>query len=119
VEITKTESSSFGRQFRLRGRSNFLAVMGGKESRRTKGRWCEVVSANSTSEPGAQFGIAVGRKAGNAVRRNRIKRVIREFLRTQKDVWPENKMVVIRINSPVTDEADLVEEIEEMLKNLK
>jgi ribonuclease P protein component len=96
--------------------------MAGKESRRSQGRWCEIVSAKSTKGPGpatAGFGIMVSRKAGNAVRRNRIKRVIREFLRTHKELWPENKMVVIRIKLPVTDEADLVAEIEDMLKTLK
>ena len=122
MNASKPRDNSFPRSARLRGRSNFLAVMGGRDSRRARGRWCEIVSASSPKEPGpatAGFGIAISRKAGNAVRRNRIKRLIREFLRTHKDIWPQNKMVVIWIKAPVADEADLVAEIGDMLKNLK
>ena len=119
MNASKPRDNSFPRWARLRGRSNFLAVMGGRDSRRARGRWCEIVSANNVKEPGAQFGIAISRKAGNAVRRNRIKRLIREFLRTHKDIWPQNKMVVIWIKAPVADEAGLLAEIDEMLRNLK
>jgi ribonuclease P protein component len=98
--------------------------MTGKRSSRRRGRWCEIVFAETAlgaeqAEPDTRFGISITRKAGNSVRRNRLKRIIREFLRNNKRSWPENKMVVIRIKAPVTDEADLVAELEDMLKNLE
>lgn len=76
----------------------------------------ESKAAGAESEPGTKFGISITRKAGGAVRRNRLKRIIREYLRTHKRLWAENKLVVIRINRPVTDDADLLAEIEDMLK---
>lgn len=42
-----------------------------------------VVFVRKNQEGLWRFGLAVSRKAGNAVRRNRIKRVLREFFRLQ------------------------------------
>ena len=140
VAKSHADDNTFGRQFRLRGRSPFLGVMLGKDSQRRKGRWCEMIigepkdmgrpatrmagkpatkTAGKSPEPRTQFGITVTRKAGGAVRRNRLKRIVREYLRTHKRHWPENKLVVIRISGPVTDEADLLAEIEDMLKSAR
>jgi ribonuclease P protein component len=132
VAKTKTENNSFGRQFRLRGRSAFLGVMLAQDSQRRKGRWCELITnvpksvgkqaepvTKTAGKPGTKFGISVTRKAGGAVRRNRLKRIVREYLRTHKSFWPENLLVVIRINRPVTDETDLLIEIEDMLKSAR
>ena len=75
------------------------------------------------NEAATRFGIAVTRKAGDAVRRNRLKRIVREFLRTHKGLWatrpdrPEGRLIVIRISRPVIDEADLLAELEDMLKS--
>ena len=127
---TGKDDNSFGRQFRLSGRSAFLGVMLGKDSQHRKGRWCEMITnvtkdagkpggpaKQTAGKPGTKFGISVTRKAGEATRRNRLKRIVREYLRTHKRLWAENKLVVIRINGPVTDESDLLAEIEDMLKS--
>jgi ribonuclease P protein component len=107
--------NSFPRHNRLRGRSNFLKVTGQGERRR--GRWCEILFAErNDGESGTSFGIVVTSKAGNSVRRNRLKRIIREYLRTHKNVWPQNKMVMIRIKTSVGDEGGLIAEIDDMLK---
>jgi ribonuclease P protein component len=76
-------------------------------------------TAGRELERGTKFGISVTRKAGGAVRRNRLKRIVREYIRTHKSFWPENLLVVIRINRPVTDETDLLIEIEDMLKSAR
>lgn len=108
---------SFPRQNRLRGRTNFLKTL--TKGARRQGRWCEIVFGEAAEgQPGTSFGIVVTGKAGNAVRRNRLKRIIREYLRTHKNIWPENKMVVIRIKAHVGDEAGLLAEIDDMMKNL-
>lgn len=65
-----------------------------------------------------RLGISVTRKAGNAVRRNRIKRLIREYWRRNKWLWPENKAILIRIKTPVSDESGFLAELADMLKNL-
>lgn len=42
-----------------------------------------------------RLGVTVTKKTGNAVRRNRIKRVIREYFRLQKACFPQGCDVVI------------------------
>lgn len=44
-----------------------------------------------------RLGISVPKKVGTAVRRNRIKRLIREVFRTNRDCFPSNADVVITV----------------------
>jgi ribonuclease P protein component len=113
-----TVDRSFGRRHRLRGRSNFLAVLRSKGSRRLNGRHCWIAGVDAT-EGETRFGIVISSKTGSAVRRNRIKRKIREFLRINKQIWPPGKMIVIGLKGSVSSEAALVAEIEDMLKEIK
>jgi ribonuclease P protein component len=115
---------SFSRQHSLRGRSNFLAVMGHKEANHLRGQYCNLRYIESKRDSkdintGSKFGIMVSRKVGGAVRRNRLKRIIREFLRNNKKLWPSNKMIIIQLKAPINDEDGLLAEIEDMLQNLK
>jgi ribonuclease P protein component len=77
-----------------------------------------VIAESAGETPETMFGISVTRHAGNAVRRNRLKRLIREHLRNHKGTWPENKMVIIRIKAVVDDETGLLAELEDMMINL-
>ena len=46
-------------------------------------------------EPAWQLGTAVSKKSGNAPQRNRIKRVLREFIRLQQEQLPPFVRLVI------------------------
>jgi ribonuclease P protein component len=44
--------------------------------------------------PHARLGLTVSRKVGGAVRRNRIKRLVRELFRTRRELFPAGCEVV-------------------------
>jgi ribonuclease P protein component len=77
---------------RVRSRPEFLACYEAGRKYFTRSFVIFVLPrpARSAQEEGeavpSRFGLAVGRKVGCAVRRNRIKRVLREFFRLN---WPE------------------------------
>ncbi|PID71889.1 MAG: ribonuclease P protein component [Desulfobulbus propionicus] len=45
----------------------------------------------------SRLGVSVPKKVGGAVRRNRIKRIVREVFRLNQHIFPENSDVVIAI----------------------
>lgn len=66
------------------------------------------------AEPGSRAGLAVSRKVGNAVVRNRVKRWLREAIRALADRMPPHRdLVLIALPAaafaglrPLTDELD-------------
>ena len=65
------------------------------------------------------FGIGATKGFGNAVKRNRIKRVVREYLRQNKDIWPGDFNVFIRIYGKTESEQATISELESLLKKIK
>ncbi|MCX7857739.1 MAG: ribonuclease P protein component [Deltaproteobacteria bacterium] len=53
-----------------------------------------------------KFGVAAGRKTGKAVKRNRIKRVAKEFFRQNKEAFPPGKTLLIRVKK-IPDKVNL------------
>jgi len=47
-----------------------------------------------------QVGISAGKRAGGAVARNRAKRLLREFYRTNKDLFPTGTRTAIVVRKP-------------------
>jgi ribonuclease P protein component len=89
----------FPRRLRLRKRREFLDVQG--RGRRVGGAHFlffvrrRTEPGTSIVAPGARFGITVTRKVGNAVTRNRIKRVVREGCRHVAGLFPADADVVV------------------------
>ena len=53
------------------------------------------VYSRSQAEGGIRLGLTVSRKMGNAVARNRIKRVVREYFRLQQNVFESPLDIVV------------------------
>ncbi|MDZ4829145.1 MAG: ribonuclease P protein component [Phycisphaerae bacterium] len=82
----------FTRSFRLTHRREFQAVFAAKT--RTE-RGPLVVHAVPNELGGLRLGLSIGRRVGNAVRRNRLKRMIREAFRTSRESMPGPYDVVV------------------------
>ena len=109
---------------RLRKRREFLAVQNG--GRRVGGhhflffvrpRSDTAVSALATE---TRFGITVTRKIGNAVTRNRVKRVVREGFRQVAASFPTglDLVVVARGSAPQAGMRDVAAELRELARRL-
>jgi ribonuclease P protein component len=71
-------SESFNKNRRLRRRREFQQVF--ERAQRAQGRYLTVLMVPNTSQA-ARLGIVASRKLGDAVRRNRAKRLVREIFR--------------------------------------
>ncbi|RPG22504.1 MAG: ribonuclease P protein component [Phycisphaera sp. TMED9] len=92
---------TFGSNDRLKGRRAFAAVHGAR-TRRESGPLLVYALPNDVDH--LRLGISIGKRCGNAVRRNRLKRLIREAFRLNRADWPGgyDLMVVIRPHDELT-----------------
>jgi ribonuclease P protein component len=65
-----------------------------------------------------RFGVGATKGFGNAVQRNRIKRVVREYLRLNKNIWPGSYNIFIRIFGKSESEQAAIESLEMLLKKI-
>jgi ribonuclease P protein component len=77
----KSSNLHFPRSMRVRSRTDFLRAQ--KNGRRVQGRLLVLLSI-SNGLPYSRFGVTVSRRIGSSVRRNRVKRRIREIQRLNR-----------------------------------
>ncbi|MCL2330530.1 MAG: ribonuclease P protein component [Phycisphaerae bacterium] len=89
----------FPRSARLRSRHEFVAVFeAGWQSATGRMKVFMAIREESTEhnesggpQPvGPRLGVSISRRYGNAVQRNRAKRLVREAFRTMRHAWPAN-----------------------------
>ncbi|MBW2561133.1 MAG: ribonuclease P protein component [Deltaproteobacteria bacterium] len=86
------KKESFGKKERVRKRGQYLNIYR-RGGRVHSTNFIVILSPNPSGEK--RLGVAVSKKVGNAAQRNRIKRLIREFFRLNKDGLPDSKDMVI------------------------
>lgn len=83
---------------RIKSPVDFSAVFDGRRS--VRNRMVALYFRPATGSR-ARLGLSVGRRAGNAVRRNRIKRIWREVFRSFRDLLPGPVDLVVVPLDPV------------------
>jgi ribonuclease P protein component len=86
------ESQTFGRNERIRKRCDYLRIY--EQGVRSYSPHFTIITCHNPAGI-RRLGLTVGRKAGNAVQRNRIKRLLREFFRLNKSRLPASQDIVI------------------------
>lgn len=105
-------------QFRLRKHERIRAGIDFKEIFRRGTRYSTphfAVILYENNRNVRRVGIAVSRKVGSAVKRNRVKRLLREFFRLNKDRLPEGHDVIF-IAKPDATQLQYLSLTEEMLE---
>ncbi len=106
---------SFGKKERVRKRTEYLNIYR-RGGRVHSNSFTVILSPNPSGEK--RLGVAVSKKVGNAAKRNRIKRLLREFFRLNKDGLPDSKDMVIIAKKDVSSlkYQDVCLELADLLK---
>jgi ribonuclease P protein component len=83
---------AIGREQRIRDSAEFRDVL--RRGRRLDGRLF-VLYVRRSAQPVARLGLAVGRRIGGAVKRNRVKRLLREAFAQAASVRAQVDVVVV------------------------
>lgn len=97
---------------RLRSQRQFRRVY--RRGARSSGRWLTVVGFRQRFGQGARLGVSVSKEHGAAVRRNKIKRLLREAFRLERNGFP-TELDVILIPRPQPEKIPLAELREELV----
>jgi ribonuclease P protein component len=86
------KEQSYRKPERVTKRSRFKAIYN-QGVWRSSQHFTTVTCSNTQGDK--RLGITVTKKTGNAVKRNRIKRLVREFFRLNKSLFPEKHDVIV------------------------
>jgi ribonuclease P protein component len=100
MKVMAEKSHPFPRSHRLSGRRAFAAVYAAS-TRQSRGPL--IVYSKPNELPHCRWGLSVSRRVGNAVRRNRVKRLLRESIRLLQHDLPRGYDIVIsvRLHDPL------------------
>ncbi len=106
---------SFQKKQKIRKRREYQAVY--EKGRRVHSK-SFVILLMPNDEGTTRFGITVSKKVGNAVRRNRIKRLLREYFRLNRDLFQDSTDVVViaRKGMSLLNYRDLSRELDAVLE---
>jgi ribonuclease P protein component len=102
---------TFPKHDRITRREDFLIAQ--KRGRRVNSSHFVLVIYHRNNGGGARLGLVTSRKVANAVGRNRVRRVLRETFRLNKDRFPDHHDVVViaREGAAALDSSHIRDEI--------
>jgi ribonuclease P protein component len=108
-------SERFTKDDRVRRRSEFLRIQ--RQGRKVATRsFLLFLRKNGLGR--ARLGVTVSKRVGNAVRRNRLKRLVREVYRRHRGAFPGDADLVVVAKKTAT--VDSYEEVQgELLKSMR
>ncbi|MCP4633779.1 MAG: ribonuclease P protein component [candidate division Zixibacteria bacterium] len=113
------KENGFAKDIRIKSRELTNRIY--RDGIRTKSETLTLLALNDPCINRALWGVNLSRGFKKAVERNRVKRVIREYMRTHKQEFPEN-CAVITLASPETgmkDNAGIRNELQMLLTTYK
>lgn len=110
-------SFCFPKTERLRKRAQFLTVS--KQGKKVYTD-CFLAIVLDTTAQNNRIGITVSKKVGNAVRRNRIKRLIREYFRQNKECisGPKDFNIIARKGLTPLSNHQILEKLDKLFKKI-
>jgi ribonuclease P protein component len=114
----RSKNIRFTKSERLLKRGEFRAVSRNYTRRINNDHLLLLLKPNQL--PQTRLGIIASKKVGSAVKRNRVKRIIREFFRTNKHLLPprQDLLVIVHRGAGDADAGVLNHELERMIKDL-
>lgn len=100
-------SQRFPKDKRLRKRSDFIRVY--REGKKFSGPYFTLYLLPVPARAG-RLGLTVSKKVGNAAKRNRIKRVLREYFRCHQQHF-EHLDVVIQVKPQAAQTGDTLDDV--------
>lgn len=95
--VAGSSRTRFRKSQRLLSRGDFDRVQNGREVRRaSSAHFLILLSDREAAQTGARLGIIASRRVGSSVRRNRAKRLIREFFRSATGLGDYDMVVVVK-----------------------
>jgi ribonuclease P protein component len=89
------------RRRRVRKRAEFERIQRTGERINTR-RFVLILSRQPGGSQPSRLGVTASRKVGNAVVRNRAKRVVREAFRATRSLWPSPMDLVVIVRRPLS-----------------
>ena len=108
--MTSVDSNlSLPRDVQLRSKSEYSHVYA--NGVRIRGKYLRIVAAKSPQDLGARMGLSVsGKFEKSAVKRNRVRRVLRAAFRLQRQSLPELDLVLIPTRNDLSYRTPIIED---------